>query len=175
MSWNFPDRRWQAYYQPQPSVLLLWMKSQILWETYLDSLPDSSLCISEKTHKLPGPLCQSHLHSLTGFHLNLLWRSRHLRFTKMIKCRHGRCSWDNETFLTGGTPFYTRPFTRHKASANKVNYHSISISLRFSLGEPKPEGRGTSSATAGWTGTPIQINQTLIFALSSMNVKEISV
>lgn len=123
-------------------------KPSILSEACLDSLPESSLCISKKPHKLPSPMCQSHLHSLTGFHLNLLYCSRHQRIPKNDKCCCGRYSpWVDKIFVTGMRPFYTKPFTKHKDSVSEISLHMcvpLSISRQFSQGKLRPGGRDMS-------------------------------
>lgn len=129
VSWNLPDLRWQAYYQPQASLLLLWKKPfrycrRRVWTAFL------GLCISKKPHNLPSSLCQSHLHSLTGFHPNLSQCSQRQRITQMLSAAVAVAVRGNDKNICDR---HTRPFTSLHVSLCQCEW--------FSQGKPRPRGR----------------------------------
>lgn len=106
---------------PAPAV----KKTSILSEAYLDSPPESSLCISKKPHKLPSLLCQSHLHSLTRFSSESFIVQPTSKIHRNDKCCCARYSpWDDKKNLWQAWSLLHKTLYQTKAFVSEISLYA---------------------------------------------------
>lgn len=163
VNWNLPDPRWQAYYQPQPSLLSLRRKPRYcrrrIWTALL-----SLVYASVRNHTSCPAHCVNHICTRS---LTFVWifysAARRQRFTEMISAAAAVTVCEMIKNLWRLEAFYTRRFARHKAFVSDISSH-VSLCQYACSSVRVNRGQGAESWVSGTTGS-----EEVLFSVESGN------